>query len=45
MEEANENLMFQNADELHYKARKNKSHGLGDFKGAVILSHSKDLVN
>ncbi len=45
MEEANEDLMFQNSDELYYKARKNKSQHVGPFKGAVVLSYSKELVN
>ena len=49
-----ENELFQNANELYYKAKKKKSGFLGsnvfsqnqqEMKGAIILCNSKELIN
>jgi len=42
----NDSMMFQNADELLHRAKRNKDlRTISPMKGAVILSYSKELVN
>ena len=45
LQTSNEEQMFQNADELFYKAKKTKNTEISDMKGAIILSYSKELLN
>ena len=45
MDVTNEDTMFQNADELHYKNRKNKTSAVSPLKGAIVVSYSKELVS
>ena len=37
--------MFQNANQLNHSAKKYKTKALGEMKGALIVSRSKELVN
>jgi hypothetical protein len=46
----NEDQMFLNADEIMYKAKKNKRLSFNrssdsEPKGAIVLSYSKELLN
>lgn len=45
MDRSNENEMFQNAAEIFHFAKKHKSAKVGPFKGAVVLSFTKELIN
>lgn len=45
MSRQNEAEMFQNAAEIFQYAKKNRTSKVGPFKGAVVLSYSKELVN
>lgn len=45
MSRQNEQEMFQNAAEIFHHAKKHKTAKVGPFKGAVVLSYSKELVN
>lgn len=45
MSRQNEAEMFQNAAEIFQFAKKNRTSKVGPFKGAVVISYSKELVN
>jgi superfamily II DNA/RNA helicase len=45
MDRHNENEMFQNAAEIYHFSKKNKTIKNGPFKGAVVLSLTKELIN
>jgi hypothetical protein len=36
--------MFQNADNIYHKQRKEKSESIPPIKGAVIVTQSKELA-
>ena len=42
---ANEDDLFQNANQLLHVAKKHKTLELGQMKGAIIVSRSKELIN
>ena len=41
----NEDHMFQNATQILYDQKKLKNYDIGPFKGAVVVSRSKELIN
>ena len=41
----NEDHMFQNATQILYDQKKLKNFDIGPFKGAVVVSRSKELIN
>ena len=45
MSQANEDQMFQNADEMFHRQKRLKNNEVAEMKGALVLTSTKELVS